>query len=385
MLAPDRGGSTSLASSRCLGWSSSSSWRSPARGSPRTTQMPGIWSKPISVAIQATCWGMTGWVGTFLKAVGRGQDELSRCPCGRRSGHGAWNLFGVSGVLVPHLWTCAFGDHLRDVRLPRLAHRGTRRQRVLPGTDCGSDCAEFGLHAAHDSDRAKRGRRADREGLRARATDPGSVGPKDHVHHVLPNLRTFVLGQASVTLAWVTVDLAALSFLGLGVQQPTVDWGVMVAEGKTGVLQGYPTASIAAGLCLVVAVVSFIVVGQRLSRRAEDGHAMSMLTIEGLRLTVPQGRGRRELLRGIDLTIDEGETLGLVGESGSGKSLTARAAIGLLPRGAAVSWICPIRRSGGADDASSRASRVPRTRSSDDLPGSTSPYQPQTTHRRLPL
>jgi oligopeptide/dipeptide ABC transporter ATP-binding protein len=64
---------------------------------------------------------------------------------------------------------------------------------------------------------------------------------------------------------------------------------------------------------------------------------MSMLSIEGLRLTVPQGRGRRELLRGIDLTIGEGETLGLVGESGSGKSLTARAAIGLFPRGAAVS------------------------------------------------
>ena len=90
------------------------------------------------------------------------------------------------------------------------------------------------------------------------------------LRHVLPNLRTFVLGQASVTLAWATVDMAALSFLGLGVQQPAVDWGVMVAEGKTGVLQGYPTASIAAGLCLVVAVVSFIVVGQRLTRRAED-------------------------------------------------------------------------------------------------------------------
>ncbi len=63
---------------------------------------------------------------------------------------------------------------------------------------------------------------------------------------------------------------------------------------------------------------------------------MSLLTIDGLRITVPQGRGRRDLLRGIDLTIDEGETLGLVGESGSGKSLTARAAIGLLPRGAAA-------------------------------------------------
>lgn len=98
----------------------------------------------------------------------------------------------------------------------------------------------------------------------------GMSVPNITLHHVLPNLRTFVLGQASVTLAWSTVDLAALSFLGLGVQQPAVDWGVMVAEGKTGVLQGYPTASIAAGLCLVVAVVSFIVVGHRLTRRAEE-------------------------------------------------------------------------------------------------------------------
>ena len=92
------------------------------------------------------------------------------------------------------------------------------------------------------------------------------------LRHVLPNLRPFVLGQASVTLAWSTVDIAALSFLGLGIQPPDVDWGVMVAAGQAGVLQGYPTESIASGLCLVVAVVSFIVVGQRLSRRGEEGH-----------------------------------------------------------------------------------------------------------------
>ena len=59
---------------------------------------------------------------------------------------------------------------------------------------------------------------------------------------------------------------------------------------------------------------------------------MSMLSIEGMRLTVPQGRGRRELLRGIDLTIDEGETLGLVGESGSGKSMTGYSIVGLIDK-----------------------------------------------------
>ncbi len=88
------------------------------------------------------------------------------------------------------------------------------------------------------------------------------------LRHLVPNLRPFILGQASVTLAWATVDIAALSFLGLGVQPPDVDWGVMVAAGQTGVLQGYPTESIAAGVCIVLAVVSFIVLGQRLAQRA---------------------------------------------------------------------------------------------------------------------
>ncbi|BAL76768.1 ABC transporter ATP-binding protein [Bradyrhizobium cosmicum] len=42
------------------------------------------------------------------------------------------------------------------------------------------------------------------------------------------------------------------------------------------------------------------------------------------------------VLRGVDLTLDKGEALGLVGESGSGKSVTWLAALGLLPRHAKV-------------------------------------------------
>jgi oligopeptide/dipeptide ABC transporter ATP-binding protein len=53
-----------------------------------------------------------------------------------------------------------------------------------------------------------------------------------------------------------------------------------------------------------------------------------LLRVEGLRLEA----GGVPLLRGVDLAIGRGETVGLVGESGSGKTLTALSVLGLLPR-----------------------------------------------------
>ncbi|PLK23968.1 microcin ABC transporter ATP-binding protein [Porphyrobacter sp. TH134] len=58
------------------------------------------------------------------------------------------------------------------------------------------------------------------------------------------------------------------------------------------------------------------------------------------------GFGARTLVAGAALTIARGETVALVGESGSGKSLTARAIMGLLPRGAALAAGSSIRLAG---------------------------------------
>ncbi|RGE17642.1 ABC transporter ATP-binding protein [Leucobacter sp. wl10] len=62
----------------------------------------------------------------------------------------------------------------------------------------------------------------------------------------------------------------------------------------------------------------------------------AIVELSGLRVSLPVAGEHREVLRGIDLRLEAGESLGLVGESGSGKSMTARTVGRLLPRNARV-------------------------------------------------
>ncbi|MDP9209173.1 MAG: ABC transporter permease [Actinomycetota bacterium] len=89
--------------------------------------------------------------------------------------------------------------------------------------------------------------------------------------HLLPNLGALVIAQATVTFGYALVDLAALSYLGLGVDQGTPDWGVMVAAGQPDILAGHPQQSLYAGALIVVAVAACGVVGERVSDREPGG------------------------------------------------------------------------------------------------------------------
>lgn len=88
--------------------------------------------------------------------------------------------------------------------------------------------------------------------------------------HLVPNVLPLIVAQATIVFGYAMVDLAAISFIGLGVQPPDTDWGLMVAGGQSGVLQGYPTEALAAGICIVVVVVAFNLLGERLSARDEE-------------------------------------------------------------------------------------------------------------------
>ena len=87
------------------------------------------------------------------------------------------------------------------------------------------------------------------------------------LRHLVPNLLGLMVAQGTILFGYAMLDLAAISFLGLGVQPPQADWGVMVSEGETGVLQGYPAEALAAGIAIVVVVVAFNLLGELLADR----------------------------------------------------------------------------------------------------------------------
>ncbi len=89
------------------------------------------------------------------------------------------------------------------------------------------------------------------------------------LRHLIPNMFGLIVAQATTLFGYAMVDLAAISYLGLGVQPPSADWGVMVSENQSGIVQGYPLASLAAGICIVLVVVAFNILGERLYERGE--------------------------------------------------------------------------------------------------------------------
>ena len=63
---------------------------------------------------------------------------------------------------------------------------------------------------------------------------------------------------------------------------------------------------------------------------------MSLLEVSRLEVVLDTPNGPGRAVRGVDLALERGETLGIVGESGCGKTMTALALMGLLPEGARV-------------------------------------------------
>ena len=79
-------------------------------------------------------------------------------------------------------------------------------------------------------------------------------------HEVLPNALSPLAAEFGLRFCFVFLFISALSFLGLGIQPPTADWGSMVRENATLISFGIPTPLIPAGaIALLTVGVNFVV------------------------------------------------------------------------------------------------------------------------------
>ncbi|MBS5343727.1 MAG: ABC transporter permease [Clostridium sp.] len=80
------------------------------------------------------------------------------------------------------------------------------------------------------------------------------------VKHIMPNIMGPIIVTAALDIGAMIMNLAGLSYLGLGVVPPTPEWGSMMSEGRS-MLQTSPWIVLAPGLAIFITVVIFNLLG----------------------------------------------------------------------------------------------------------------------------
>jgi peptide/nickel transport system permease protein len=83
------------------------------------------------------------------------------------------------------------------------------------------------------------------------------------LRHILPNTLSPILVQATVDLGTVVIAMGGLAFIGLGTQPPAPDWGLMVSEGRTFILDQWWISTFP-GITIFIVVLAFNLLGDTL-------------------------------------------------------------------------------------------------------------------------
>ena len=81
--------------------------------------------------------------------------------------------------------------------------------------------------------------------------------------HILPNAMGPILVQATQTVARSVITVSSLSFIGLGISEPTPEWGAMLSAAQSQ-LRYHPYLAVSPGIAIVMVVVSLTLLGDGL-------------------------------------------------------------------------------------------------------------------------
>jgi ABC-type dipeptide/oligopeptide/nickel transport system permease subunit len=83
---------------------------------------------------------------------------------------------------------------------------------------------------------------------------------------ILPNIMAPIIADAGIRFSWAIILIASVNYLGLGLQPPTSDWGLMVAENRP-ILSSNSLAVVAPAAILAVLIIAVNLVGDAYVRR----------------------------------------------------------------------------------------------------------------------
>jgi peptide/nickel transport system permease protein len=198
-------------------------------------------------------------------------------------------------------------------------------------------------------------------------------------NHIIPQIASLLIVSIALSIPGFIMTETVLSYLGLGITDPAVSWGSLIKRDISTLsnLQAYPWLLNPVWFLLGV-TLAFNFIGDALRDYYDPYHTVfakrkgkklrpvsserecegqnkaldtahsslltahcSLLKITDLQVsfTILRGNKLTSILavRGLSLTLNKGECLGIVGESGSGKSVSTQAIPGLLPKNASIS------------------------------------------------
>ncbi|GAC1349640.1 MAG: ABC transporter permease [Ktedonobacteraceae bacterium] len=96
--------------------------------------------------------------------------------------------------------------------------------------------------------------------------------------HILPNIFSPLLVQATISISFAILDESVLSFLGLGIEPPTPEWGAMINDAQT-YLTSDPWMLLAPALAIILVVLSLNLLGDAIRDRLDPRDSIRAMEV----------------------------------------------------------------------------------------------------------